>query len=348
MSERRASDDVVRPFRLGRHGVRGRHVRLGAAVDIVLGQHAYPRTVSALLGEMMALGAVLASSLKFEGVFSIQTKSDGPVRMMVADITSAGAVRGYADFDRAALAAAATGEGSVPRLLGAGYLAFTVDQGPKTERYQGIVELVGATLSECAHNYFRQSEQIETGIKLAAAPVVGNGLRQGAAAGWRAGAIMLQRAPGDGGDGGDEAGRALGKARPLAAQTRGTAGDRADLPEESEEVEEAEEAEEAEEEWRRAVILMSSVRSAELLDSALPSEALLRRLFPEEPVWVYRPRPLAFGCRCSRQRATATLRWLPRHEIEHLKVAGQVVVTCQFCNRSESFDTQQLDAVYAA
>jgi molecular chaperone Hsp33 len=341
MGERGAIDDVVQPFRLGRHVVRGRHVRLGAAVDTVLGQHAYPQTVSALLGELMALGALLASSIKFDGVFSIQTKGDGPVRMMVADITSAGAVRGYADFDRDGLAAAeaAAGEDSVPRLLGAGYLAFTVDQGPKTERYQGIVELAGATLSDCAHNYFRQSEQIETSIKLASAPVVGNGLRPGAAAGWRAGAIMLQRAPTDGGD---ETGSALDKALPLAEQNQVVAGGRLTA------ADRADEAEEAEEEWRRAVILMSSVKSAELLDPALPSDALLCRLFPEEAVWVYRPRPLAFGCRCSRQRVAATLRRLPRHEIEQLKVDGQVVVTCQFCNRSESFDTQQLDAVYAA
>ena len=54
---------------------------------------------------------------------------------------------------------------SVPRLLGAGYLAFTVDQGAHTERYQGIVELTGATLADCIHHYFRQSEQIEAAIK---------------------------------------------------------------------------------------------------------------------------------------------------------------------------------------
>ena len=60
--------------------------------------------------------------------------------------------------------------GSVLRLLGAGYLAFTVDQGEFTERYQGIVELTGRTLADCVHHYFQQSEQIEAAIKVAAAP----------------------------------------------------------------------------------------------------------------------------------------------------------------------------------
>jgi len=67
-------------------------------------------------------------------------------------------------------AGGATGIGdSVTRLLGAGHLAFTVDQGEHTDRYQGIVELQGATLAECAPHYFRQSEQVEAGLKVAVA-----------------------------------------------------------------------------------------------------------------------------------------------------------------------------------
>ena len=67
------------------------------------------------------------------------------------------------------VAAISAGSGAVgAALLGTGYLAFTVDQGEHTERYQGIVELTGATLADCAHHYFRQSEQIQAGIKVAA------------------------------------------------------------------------------------------------------------------------------------------------------------------------------------
>src|SRR5579862_5509004 len=142
-------DDLVQPFQIDAPGLRGRLVRLGASVDEVLRRHDYPEPVARLLGETLALTAALAGALKYDGVFSLQTKGDGPIRMMVADITSAGAMRGYAAFDEQALADALAGAGTaplaapVPRLLGRGHLAFTVDQGAASERYQGIVELSG-------------------------------------------------------------------------------------------------------------------------------------------------------------------------------------------------------------
>ncbi len=322
MSGIAASDDFVRSFRLDAAGVRGRHVRLGGALNTVLEQHDYPAPVSFLLGELIALSALLASTIKYDGVFTVQTRGDGPLHMMVIDVTSAGALRGYADFDAAALGTALAGgeESSVPRLLGAGHLAFTVDQGPDTERYQGIVALEGANLSECAHNYFRQSEQIATAIQLAAEQVAGV---------WRAGALMLQHEPGGGGYG-----RPLGRdALPDALPDAPGAGL---------------EEQEAHEDWRRAVILMSSVTPGELLDPALGSDRLLLRLFHEESVRVHRPRPLAFGCRCSRHRVETTLKALPRDEIKALNIDGRVVVTCQFCNKSESFGNIEFDAIYAA
>jgi len=146
--------------------------------------------VGALLGEAIALAVALSSTLKYDGVFTLQTKGDGPIRLLVADVTTSGAVRGYAQYDAATLAeAVATGAASVPRLLGAGYLAFTVDQGEDTERYQGIVALEGGTLAECIHHYFRQSEQIAAGIKVA--------VDRGADGAWRAGSLLIQKLPDD-------------------------------------------------------------------------------------------------------------------------------------------------------
>ena len=130
-------------------------------------KHAYPEPVARLLAEMLTVAAALASALKYEGVFTLQTKSEGAVRLMVVDVTSAGAMRGYAQFDADAVAALPA-DASLPRLLGGGYLAFTVDQGEDTDRYQGIVELTGADLVECVQHYFRQSEQLQAGFKLAA------------------------------------------------------------------------------------------------------------------------------------------------------------------------------------
>jgi molecular chaperone Hsp33 len=188
-------DDLVQPFRIDPFALRGRLVRLGPTIDRILSQHAYPEPVAGMLGEAITLAVVLAGALKYEGVFTLQTKGDGPIRLMVADVSTSGAVRGYAQYDaaklEAALSAAAVG---VPGLVGSGYIAFTVDQGEDTDRYQGIVELAGATLAECAQHYFRQSEQIQAGIKLS----VGRAGRRGT---WRGGGLMLQRVPPEGGYG---------------------------------------------------------------------------------------------------------------------------------------------------
>src|SRR3546814_6958061 len=119
-----------------------------------------------MLAETMALAAVLAGALKYDGIFTLQTKGDGPIGTLMSDITSAGEMRAYARYDAERLARvdpAAVAERSVPRLLGGGYIAFTVDQGADNEGYQGIVELEGRTPSECTHSYFCNSEQLEAG-----------------------------------------------------------------------------------------------------------------------------------------------------------------------------------------
>ena len=191
-------DDLVQPFRIDPFALRGRLVRLGPTIDRILSQHAYPEPVAAMLGEAITLAVVLAGALKYDGIFTLQTKGDGPIKLMVADVSTAGAVRGYAQYDAAKLDTALSGARRalppVPGLVGSGYIAFTVDQGEDTDRYQGIVELAGSTLAECAQHYFRQSEQIQAGIKLS----VGRAGRDGT---WRGGGLMLQRVPPEGGYG---------------------------------------------------------------------------------------------------------------------------------------------------
>jgi molecular chaperone Hsp33 len=188
-----APDDIVQPFQIEPFAVRGRLVRLGPLVDEILTRHAYPEPAASMLGEALTLAVALAGALKYDGVFTLQTKGDGPIKLMVADVTTSGAVRGYAQIDPARLAATpSSGAGApVPRLLGSGFLALTVDQGEHTDRYQGIVELQGGTLAQCIHHYFRQSEQVEAAVKVAVARVPD---RAGIVR-WRAGALMIQRLP---------------------------------------------------------------------------------------------------------------------------------------------------------
>jgi molecular chaperone Hsp33 len=303
-------DDAIQPFMIEDMRLRGRLVRLGPAVDAIVTRHDYPEPVAALLAETLVLACTLANTIKYEGVFTLQAQGDGPVRVLVADVTSAGHVRAYAGLDRARFEelGARAPENPVPRYLGAGHLAFTVDQGARTERYQGIVDLAGPTLAACAQHYFRQSEQIETVIHLAV------GKRNGK---WRAGGLMIQRLPRD-------------------TQDFDTAWNMESLAEE-----------EREDDWRKVAALVGSVKNAELLDPALAPAQLLYRLFHEDGVRLYRRRPLADRCRCSRERAGNTLRMLERRELDEAKIDGAVIVTCEFCSRHERFDDPDLDALFA-
>ncbi|MBM3650500.1 MAG: molecular chaperone Hsp33 [Alphaproteobacteria bacterium] len=314
-SEDPSSDDAALPFQLDALGVRGRLVRLGPSLDAVIGGHGYPLAVARPLAEAMALCAALATSLKYDGIFTLQISGDGPVRLLVTDLTTDGALRGYAQFDswKLAVALGAGNEeapaGYVPKLFGHGRLAFTVDQGQHTERYQGVVPLEGATLADCAHTYFRQSEQLPTGIKIAAHPVAG----QDGPPRWRAAALMVQQMPEL------DAGR-------LAIDR-----------------------EQREDDWRRAVILMASATDAEMLDKNLPAETLLHRLFHAERPRQFARRPFAARCRCSRERIDRVLRSIKRAELDDLRDAtGRVAVKCEFCSTEYAYDDGDLDRIYAS
>src|SRR3954469_11837028 len=95
-----SADDTVLPFEVAPLDLRGRLVRLGPAVDPILSGHGYPQPVAKLLGEAIVLGVLLGSALKFEGRFILQTKTDGPVRMLVVDFMTPNKVRACARFDK--------------------------------------------------------------------------------------------------------------------------------------------------------------------------------------------------------------------------------------------------------
>jgi molecular chaperone Hsp33 len=183
MSAQRIADDLLRPFQLERSALRGRLVRLGPALDRILTRHDYPEPVGQLLGELLVLAAALAGGLRFQGTFSLQAKGSGPVSLLLADYTHDGTMRGYARFDAERIEA-----GSGVALLGDGRLALTVDQGDAGAAYQSIVELTGASLTECMQTYFRQSEQLKTGLTIAVGRVAENGTWR-----WRGGGLMVQR-----------------------------------------------------------------------------------------------------------------------------------------------------------
>ena len=184
-----AQDDIVAAFQIEDCPVRGRIVRLGAAVDEILTRHAYPEAVANLLGEACALAALVGSSLKIAGRLIVQAQGDGPVSYVVSDYDSEGSLRGYCRFDAARVAEACTGfvRPGARTLLGEGLFVMTIDQGQDTERYQGVTQIEGETLALCAEQYFDQSEQTPTRVRLAVAQ-----LQTDAGFVWRAGGMLLQ------------------------------------------------------------------------------------------------------------------------------------------------------------
>lgn len=308
-----AGDDIVQTFEVKPLGVRGRIVRFATAVDEILRQHDYPEPVSVLLGQAVALGALLGSALKFDGKFILQTQSDGPVSMLVVDYATPGQVRGYAQFDADAVRGLMAEARPVPaaRLLGNGHLAMTVDQGSDMERYQGIVALDGGGLEGAAHEYFQQSEQIPTRLRLTAGPLVGRGAERPES--WRAGAIMVQHLPREGG------------ASPMSVSS-------GDAPEGQDEgvVED--------DRWVKARLLLETVEDHELLDPTLAPAQLLYRLYHEDGVTVYPPQGVERHCSCSRERAASIVAHFSAEERSDMLEDGRIVVTCQFCSARYEFD----------
>jgi molecular chaperone Hsp33 len=308
--------DFCQPFTLETSNIRGRFARLGPTVQTIISQHDYPPLANHLLGEIITLAVMLASSLKYDGLFTLQTSSDGPISMLVVDVDSTGNVRACLRVDRDRLAAMVAAEkdgedalrGNVTKLMGHGHLAFTVDQGDDHERYQGIVSLEGATLAECAEAYFRQSEQLETTFKLDVH------IGENDNAWWSAG-IFLQRMP-------------------VSAS-----GDAA-TPEQAEKVEE---------DWNRAKILMASVTENEMVDISLTANDVIWRLFHEEEPRVFDPLELQFKCRCSRQKVEQALVVYPLEELLDMREAdsGEVAASCQFCNTRYGFNEADLRALKA-
>ena len=298
--------DAITPFQLETGTLRGRCVRAAALRDEILHKHDYPYPVARLLAETIVTTAALAAMLKFSGRFTLQARGDGAVKLIVADMTHTGGMRGYAKYDAAEVAR--MGDEGIG-LLGKGHLAFTIEPpaGSGQESYQGIVTLRGKDIAAAAQNYFRQSEQIPTGLLTA--------VRQDETGRWSGACLILQQIPASGGT----------PAAPPAMLPEGQ------TPQEF---------------WQHVMVLMSSCTAAEMLDPALPPETLLYRLFHGEKVRATAPLALSHVCTCA-ARIRDTLRLFSRAEVADMAQNGIVTMTCQFCNSSYAYDEAAIEEIFA-
>ena len=284
----------ITPFHLPGRPVRGRLIRLGPLADALLTRHHHNLVVTRLSGELLALAAGLASALKFQGSFSIQAKGDGPLPLVLADCTDTGELRGYTRVDADRLAGMLQDDPapSAKKLLGEGYLAFSVDPGPGRERHQGLVGIEGDSLADMALHYFAVSEQLACRVQIAC---------ELSDVGWRAACLILEKVAGYGG---------------IAPDLQPPEPDQ----------------EEQDEAWRTALALAGTLSKAELLDDAISPEQLIFRLFGAEGATADLARALSYGCRCSRAKLGRVLATFPAQDLDHMAMEGEIVMTCEFCN----------------
>ncbi|MEM9762637.1 MAG: Hsp33 family molecular chaperone HslO [Pseudomonadota bacterium] len=313
-------DDAVLPFQLDRTQTRGRVARVDATLDQILTRHRYPAAVAALVAEAVVLTALIGAAMKLRWRFSLQIRGEGPVRLIAtdwfapADEGGAARLRAYASFDRGDVA---SHRGQPFELLGTGIFGMTIDQGKDMTPYQGVTPLTGSSLSDCAEVYFAQSEQLATRFHIEAAEAQD----PGGESAWRAGGIMLQQLPVDGGKAPEEP---SGEGGLMTAADIAAMGGR-------------------EEDWNRSTILLHSVETHELIGPHVGVESLLTRLFHEERPRVYAPVPVAFGCTCSPARVRRALSIYSQKDIESMTTPeGNVTADCQFCGAHYTFAPETL------
>jgi molecular chaperone Hsp33 len=174
--------DCLHRFMFERYPIRGHLVHLDAAWRALIEHRDYPAAIRDALGEVVAASLLLAATIKFEGVLSLQMQGDGPVKLMLAQCTGGLGVRGLARY-RETDDAGAVGAAPIADLIGAGNLTVTLETDDGAQRYQGIVPIAGQRLADSLQVYFENSEQLPTRLWLHADS-------QGAAG------MLLQKLPG--------------------------------------------------------------------------------------------------------------------------------------------------------
>jgi molecular chaperone Hsp33 len=318
--------DCLHRFVFERYPIRGHLVHLDAAWRALIEHREYPDGIQTLLGEAVAASLLLAATVKFDGVLSLQLQGDGLVQLLLAQCTAGLGVRGLARFQgggdagipetgtrgtgahemglgeigSADIGPREIGPGTAPigQLIGAGNLTVTLETDAGNQRYQGIVPISGDRLADSLQGYFENSEQLPTRLWLYADAHGASGM-------------LLQRLPGDGGS---------------ASQAS---------------VAEIDDA------WRRVQLIGDTLTREEL--RTLKDAEILHRLFNEDDLRLFEPSPVYFRCRCSRERVSGMLQGLGEAEtLAIVKERGEVEVRCDFCNRAYVFDAVDVARLFNA
>lgn len=298
--------DTCVSFLLEKGAFIGRLIRLDQILDIILKNHNYPLNVSSAVVETTTLTSLCSALLKYEGLFTLQIQGNGPVSLLVTDVTDQNKVRSCAKFDVKKLEQAKklrkTGDvfEELPHLVGGGYMALTIDEQKGMPPYQGVVDLKGKTLTDFALRYFKNSEQIDTHLKLLMKKPQDESLS------FLSAGIIVQKAPLKGG---------------------------------KQEFNE----DEINLKWEDIKAFIDSLKEDEVFDNHLSSDEILHRLFHSNDLKITGQKEYSFGCRCSREKLLNTLRSFDEKEIENLCDKNDLIeATCHFCSQKYQFKKEEL------
>src|SRR6202795_4633445 len=302
--------DCLHRFIFEQYPIRGHLVHLDAAWRALIEHREYPAAIRNTLGEAVAASLLLAATVKFEGVLSLQLQGDGPVHLMLAQCTGGLGVRGLAryreDIYRGEGTGTDTGAERIVDLIGTGNLTVTLETDNGSQRYQGIVPIAGQRLAESLQVYFENSEQLPTRLWLHADASGASGM-------------LLQRLP-------------AARVSPGADAVLGA---------------DAVAAAAVDDAWRRVQLIGDTLTPDEL--HTLADAEILHRLFNEDDVRLFEPAPVYFRCRCSRERVGSMLQGLGETETRSvLAERGEVEVRCDFCNRAYLFDAVDVAQLFNA
>jgi molecular chaperone Hsp33 len=306
--------DVLQTFLFEKSQIRGEIVRLGPAWQTILARRDYPEVIKRHLGEMVAAGALLSATLKFNGTLIIQAQGTGIVRLLVVECNAQLGLRATIKLAPNVDGSLIDKDTTLAELInpdGNGKLAITLDPNKRTEgqqAYQGIVPLVHQgkpveSIAQAMMAYMHHSEQLETHIWLACNEEYASG-------------ILIQKLPQFGGCTNEEIS-----------------------------------TEELLEDWHRVFLLSNTVGTEELLNTA--PQVLMQRLFLEEAsyqkVLRFDPRPIRFECHCSRERVGNMLLMLGHAEVQSIiDEHVHVETTCDFCGEVYVFDAVDCEQLFAA
>jgi molecular chaperone Hsp33 len=155
--------DTLHRFLFDRFPIRGHLVHLDAAWRALIEHRQYPDAIRETLGEAVVASLLLAATIKFDGVLSLQLRGDGPMHLLLAQCTSGLGVRGLARYREGE---GASGSHKINELIGNGNLTVTLENEENAQRYQGIVPIEGERLADSLQAYFQNSEQLPTRLWL--------------------------------------------------------------------------------------------------------------------------------------------------------------------------------------